>query len=266
MSIVSDKTFLAGQYHDAANLNARIALHTRFSESTYGWFDWVFDQLTLPEKSSILELGCGSGDLWGSNQDRIPPGWKLTLSDISTGMAAQARRNLEQIRHSFQFAIIDAQAIPFDDSRFSAVIANHMLYHVPDHPRGLREIQRVIKPGGSFYATTIGERHLDEIHKLTGAFDQELAREYAWGPFSFTLENGAEQLGGWFSMIRLVRYPNRLLVIQAEPLADYILSNTHYGIGRQRRGDLIEFIQERLKKSGVIEITIDSGMFIARRL
>ena len=44
------------------------------------------------------------------------------------------------------YAVLDLQALPFPEACFDAVIANHMLYHVPDRPRALAEVQRVLKP------------------------------------------------------------------------------------------------------------------------
>ncbi len=60
-------------------------------------------------------------------------------------------------RTRVQFKEIDAQSIPFEDETFDAVIANHMLYHVPDRPKAIAEIKRVLKPGGRLIATTIGK-------------------------------------------------------------------------------------------------------------
>jgi ubiquinone/menaquinone biosynthesis C-methylase UbiE len=265
MDILQEKSFLAQQYRDAANLNARITLHARYSENPISWFQWVFDQFALPAQATILELGCGSGDLWQSNQERIPPGWQITLSDFSLGMATEARQKVSQIRQVRQVLALDAQAVPFLGRCFSAVLANHMLYHVADLPLALGEIRCVLQPNGRFYASTIGGRHLTEIHELTGQFDPELARQYDWGLKSFTLENGMRKLTPWFSSVQLLRYPTRLRVTEAEPLADYILSNTHYGIARQRRTELIDFIQARLETTGEIEISIDTGLFIAGR-
>lgn len=263
MSIFSEKTFLTGQYQNSANLDARVALHTRFSENKTGWFGWVFDQFSLPAQAAILELGCGSGELWRINQERIPAGWELTLSDFSAGMAAQVQQKLVDTQQVRQVLMINAQAIPFPNGQFEAVIANHMLYHVPDRPGALGEIRRVLKTNGCLYAATVGERHVAEIHELTSEFDPELARQYNWGTNGFTLENGAEQLMPYFSQIQEFHYPDRLLVTEAEPLADYILSCTSIGLDRQRKQDLIDFILVRLRKSGVIEITKDQGLFIA---
>ena len=58
---------------------------------------------------------------------------------------------------------MDAQDIPFEDDTFGCVVANHMLYHVPDLDKGLAEIRRVLKPGGKLYAATNGEAHMLEL-------------------------------------------------------------------------------------------------------
>jgi ubiquinone/menaquinone biosynthesis C-methylase UbiE len=124
MSIVTDQNYLKQeQYQNAANLNARIALHQRFGTAQVPWHRWVFDQLDLPPAARILELGCGTGQLWVQNGDRLPVIWQVTLSDFSQGMVAQAQQNLAMSHHSFVFEQFDAQAIPFADHSLDAVIA-----------------------------------------------------------------------------------------------------------------------------------------------
>ncbi len=143
MSLATDqKHLLQHQYQNASNLNARISLHARFSLNSYGWHPWVFDQFQLPPNARILELGCGSGALWLRNLERIPAGWDITLSDFSTGMVEDARHKLEGSTHPFTFQQMDAQSIPLPDASVDAVIANHMLYHVPDRNKAFSEIRR----------------------------------------------------------------------------------------------------------------------------
>src|SRR5262249_18967309 len=164
MSKIADQSYLREQYKNASNLNDRIQLHTRFSTNRYDFQMWVFDQLKLASDSRILELGCGPGSLWRPNCERIPPGWQITLTDFSIGMLEEARANLTGAP-AFTFQLADAQALPFQVAEFDGVIANHMLYHVPDRARAFSEIRRVLRPGGRFYAATNGEAHLQEIHE-----------------------------------------------------------------------------------------------------
>ena len=89
----SDQIYLLNnQYRDAANLNARINLHTRFTTNPYDWFRFIFDHFTLPDNATLVELGCGPGMLWVRNLERIPPCWDITLSDFSPGMLEEAQK------------------------------------------------------------------------------------------------------------------------------------------------------------------------------
>lgn len=67
------------QYRDASNLNARIALHERFSTNPHPLLRWLFDRLELPPEGRILEIGCGTGKLWVENLERI----KGAVADLS---------------------------------------------------------------------------------------------------------------------------------------------------------------------------------------
>lgn len=135
MLIQPNSPELRRQYQDAGNLSARQALHDRFSQNPVGWHAWVFNRFQFPEECRLLEVGCGRGVLWAANRDRIPPGWTLMLTDFSSGMIEDARRALADLDAARHFAVADVQALPFDGAQFEGVIANHMLYHVPDRPR-----------------------------------------------------------------------------------------------------------------------------------
>jgi SAM-dependent methyltransferase len=266
MSKINDQTYLReDQYKDASNLNARIRLHVEFSTNKYGWFRWVFDQYELPARAQILELGCGPGDLWLENIDRIPDGWVITISDFSDGMLDKARENLMNQSHPFTFEVIDAQSIPYETDCFDILIANHFLYHVPDRSKAISEIRRVLKPGGRFYGTTIGIDHMKELPELVARFDSEESVFLSNKDIPFTLENGAEQLKPFFTEVQIRRYPDELRVTDVDVLVDYALSGMRLGLEDDRREEFADFIkQEMTANDGVISIKKDSGIFLAR--
>jgi SAM-dependent methyltransferase len=255
---------LSEQYQDDANLGARINLHRRFSTNPESWFDWVFDIFDLPATSRVLEVGCGPGDLWLENIDRIPPGWEITLSDFSTGMVRRAKQRLRAQSHPFTWAIIDAQEIPFPGQHFDAVIANHMLYHLPDRQKALREFRRVLKQEGKLYAATVGEGHMQELKALVARFDPTLANKHDQNKNEFTLESGRAQLAELFGGLKIHREENDLQVDQPEPLVAYILSSFRLGVGHERRAALTRFVQgEMTRQGGSIWIGKDNGLFEA---
>jgi ubiquinone/menaquinone biosynthesis C-methylase UbiE len=266
MSKINDQDYLCNeQYKDASNLNARIRIHLEFSTNKYGWFRWVFDQYDFESPARILELGCGPGDLWLDNADRIPVDWEITLSDFSPGMLDQAKQKLVDHPHAFTFETIDAQSIPYGADHFDFVIANHFIYHVPDRAKALSEIRRVLKPGGRFYATTIGSRHMKELPELLARFDPAIEDYLQSENFPFTLENGADQLKAFFPDVQMRRYIDDLKVTDVNIMADYAFSSMRMELVKDRRDEFMRFLKQEMEANGgVITIKKDSGIFIAR--
>ncbi|WP_161975362.1 class I SAM-dependent methyltransferase [Tengunoibacter tsumagoiensis] len=266
MTQISHQQYLLDkQYNTSKNLDARIRLHELFSTNPLNWQHWVFDQLELSPGSRILEIGSGSAQLWVHNLEHIPAGCEITLSDFSAGMLQAARANLGEHASQFQFAVIDVQSIPASDNTFDYVIANHMLYHVPDRAQALAEIRRVLRPQGRFYAATNGEAHLREMDLLRqqAGLDESGILGVATSS-AFSLQNGAAQLAPWFSEIECRRFEGGLAVTEAEPLVAFILSiRAAESISEAQLAALRAIIDAELSAHGVIHITKESGLFIA---
>ena len=270
MSLNSAKERVLKQYKTADNLKARIALHERFSTNRT-WYSFVFDHLQAPQKARVLELGTGSGQLWRNQAARIPQDWDITLTDLSEGMLAEAKETLAGLEPNPTFETLDAQAIPFDDNTFDLVIANHMLYHVPDLDKAVSEIRRVLKPGGRLCAATNGAKHMIELDEFINNWLAEHDIRFTRSTsLSFLLENGAEILGKSFDTVERFEFPdNTLEVTEAAPLVDYILSmnRVHAGLeSSQNPETLIEdlWVRARAKTAeSPFIIHKSSGLFIA---
>lgn len=253
-------SWLTTQYRTNGNLSRRLDLHRRFSANSQGWHRWVFDHLALSPAARILELGCGPGTLWLDNRTRVPRDWRITLSDFSPGMIDEARRQLVDVAPNISFEIFDAVSIPFDDGAFDAVIANHMLYHVPDLPATLGEIRRILSPGGRFYAATNGQRHMWEL--------DELVRLHAPGndmpnvAERFGLENGLEHLTPWFSAVDRHDYPDSLEVTEAEPVIQYAqsMSGTEH-LTEAQLESMRRTIADSIERTGRFHVTKSAGLF-----
>ncbi len=264
-SLTDPNDLQSDQYRSADNLNTRIALHERFSVNPQGWFAWLWNTLAeLPAQARVLELGSGSGALWMACPERIPAGWSITISDFSPGMLDAAWRNLVTLGRGFQFEQIDAQAIPYPAESFDIVIANFMLYHVPDRPRALAEIWRVLRAGGQLVAATAGINHLKEMDDWFARLDP--TGEMAAFRNPFTLENGLEQLQPFFSPIEIRRYPDSLRITAIPPLMAYLRSTFRAGEAPEAVfAQLEQELTAELQAQGAIHITKDSGLFLARK-
>jgi ubiquinone/menaquinone biosynthesis C-methylase UbiE len=244
--VSESRALLEEQYRTADNLRARISLHERFSTSTLSYPRWVFNGYDFGDEADVLEVGCGDAMIWRENGDRIPDGWRLTLTDLSPGMVEEARAVLGE---RAQYAVADVQELPFDDASFDAVIANHMLFHVRDRERAHSELARVLRPGGRFTATTVGRDHLKELRELVpvhgGLWSKTRVR--------FTTETGAKELAPFFVDVEVEPYRDALEVTEAEPLLAFICS----------RGDVDEGalaaarseIEQAIARSGSFHVT-----------
>ena len=258
------------QYANASNIAARIRLHRDYSTNPMGWFPWMFQESILPliqnaspEKPiRILELGCGDGSLWKDNLSHLPEYVTVTLSDISEGMIRDVRRDFLLHKDIFTFDTFDCHRIPYEANTFDLVIANHLLFYCEDIPRVCQEVLRVLRPGGAFLCSTYGDAHMQEITSLVQEFDQRilLSAENLYDRFG--LDNGSTVLAEHFTNLTLHRYEDAIVIDQAEPLVEYILSchgnqNQHIV---DRYHEFRQFVERKVQKK--YRITKDAGFFL----
>lgn len=254
---------LKAQYRNSTNISARIRLHRLFSSNKQGWFPWIYEQCQITEGMKILELGCGNGRLWIENKAKLPADCEIILSDISEGMIRDVRRERSLQDDRFSFAAFDCHAIPYEDASFDLVIANHVLFYCKDVDRVCSEVGRVLKPGGRFVCGTYGVAHMQEVSRLVTQFDDRITLSGENLYEHFGKENGAQALAPYFAEVDWQQYEDALIVTQAEPLIEYVLS-CH---GNQNQYILEKYNKFRKYVEGQIRngytITKDAGIFIS---
>ena len=254
---------LKAQYRNSTNISARIRLHRLFSSNKQGWFPWIYEQCQITEGMKILELGCGNGRLWIENKAKLPADCEIILSDISEGMIRDVRREQSLQDDRFSFAAFDCHAIPYEDASFDLVIANHVLFYCKDVDRVCSEVGRVLKPGGRFVCGTYGVAHMQEVSRLVTQFDDRITLSGENLYEHFGKENGAQALAPYFAEVDWQQYEHALIVTQAEPLIEYVLS-CH---GNQNQYILEKYNKFRKYVEGQIRngytITKDAGIFIS---
>ena len=259
MGAINDKEVVQKQYENAVNLNARISIHDKYSVNKQGFGNWIASNYRITEGMRILELGCGTADMWKSNSSLINKCSELVLTDLSEGMLNTARNNVGNA-HNVTYRIVDIQDIPFDANSFDMVIANMMLYHVPDLKKGLSEVKRVLKKDGRFYCATYGEYGIvPYIAKLLKPYGAEERINK-----NFTLQNGKQILKQYFSSIEMLEYVDGLEVTNIEDMLDYISSLSGMsGISNISR-DVIRKVLKQNTVNGILNVPKEYGMFICK--
>jgi SAM-dependent methyltransferase len=253
------------QYKDPSNLNARIALHAKYARADEPWYPWLAGRIAWPADGDVLEVGCGTGALW-DNIAPLLPGLRLTLTDLSDGMVEAAGSAVEPLGNIELVAArtCDAQDLPFADGSFDVVVANHMLYHVPDPGGAAAEFARVLRPGGVLLAATNGPRHLDAIADLS-------RQSLGWSPLDFAgarfgTANGSAILGTAFATVEWQPHPSTMVCTDADDVYAFIASTA---AGQEASpGQLVALqraIEDRITAGGgALSVTTEAGCFVAR--
>lgn len=260
INLTNDEDFLIRQYRNSKNLSARIHLHDAFSSNQQGWFPWLFEQIDFSTVYRLLEIGCGNGKLWENNPYNLR-NREIFLSDSSEGMIEEVKKKLG---NDYNYIVAEGENIPFKNRYFDTIIANHVLFYFQDINRGLKEICRVLKHHGTLYCSTYSKKHLHQIVDIVQQFDKRIQLSKDSLPDKFGLENGAEILKQYFQYVELKKYDDHLLITEAKPLIDYILSchgnQKEYLAPRLKEFQI--YIEKLIKDHNGIRIDKDCGLFI----
>lgn len=153
----------------------------------------------------VLDVGCGTGDLTEQLLERT--GAEVVGVDPSPRMLELTRRR------GIPAVAGRAEALPFADTEFDAVLAAWVLYHSGKVDQAVAEIGRVIVDGGRLVAVTSGADHWRELYEAL-----EVARE----PWPFSAENGAEILGRHFKHVQAIEVRGWLEFPDAGALREFV--------------------------------------------
>lgn len=135
---------LAATAQTRARYNRIARFYDSLESGGEGRFKAWRQMLWLQVRGDILEVGVGTG----KNLPYYPRGARVIAIDIADRMLDRAQKRAQELGVAADLRVGDVQALDFPDNSFDTVIATFVFCSVPDPVQGLRELGRVVKPGG----------------------------------------------------------------------------------------------------------------------
>lgn len=247
------------QYRYPDRLKARALLHTRYGRGD--WFNWLSANIPLPAGATVADVGCGAGAFWTNAPASIPANLKLRLFDISEGMANAARTSIGALHRwtDVQIEVADAEALPLANASIDTTMAVHMLYHLAHPEKGVEEMVRITRKGGTVAVVLNPSSTSSELTKLVqDAFGSSTKAR----PQPLSSEQGLEIMQRQFARVELIRYDDELKVTDPVDLLAY-LGSLPYAEADGAMEKLAEAVESVFRHSdGVFSVSKASDLII----
>jgi SAM-dependent methyltransferase len=254
-----------GAYESGAKLQTRVDIY-EYQRPRVDFHAFALDHLDLRGGERVLDVGCGTAIALRRLVAR-EAGLALVGIDRSPGMVSEsrAREGTGRVR----WVVGDVGALPTPDHVYDVVLAMHMLYHASDVEAAVGELRRVLRPKGTLLATTLGPRHMGELHDLA---NEILAGARLDRPSSRFGIDDADILRHHFTAVELDRLPGELVLDAPDPLVRYLDSARDLfeptlppGITWARVLDHVEGrLRHEIASHGRFTVTTDSGVLVCR--
>jgi SAM-dependent methyltransferase len=254
---------------DAAEVYERCFVPAIFG----AWAPQIADAARVASDDRVLDVGCGTGVLARTAADRVTDESQVTGLDLNEGMLAVARR----LRPQVDWRQGDATKLPLPAESYDVVVSQFALMYFPDRSAAIREMLRVLKPGGRLavavwgpYERATGYVILTEIAQRRCG---QAAADVLTAPFALGEEDGLRDLfeaaGVDEPNIELrdgtITFPSIEVFVETEvkgsPLEPLLDAESYRGLTQEANEKLRQFCTE----GGEVVMPMDAFVVTARK-
>jgi ubiquinone/menaquinone biosynthesis C-methylase UbiE len=274
--LATDREHLTTQmYADDEPLEVRIRTHELYTRPEMDFAAWVLDRVSWRGDETVLDIGCGSGLYFEPVCDRLTQGGQMLCGDLSFGMLRDAAAKVTPAPVSLFNG--NAMYLPVPSCSCDVVLANHMLYHVPQIGWAVAEAHRVLRPGGHLVAAINGSGSMQGFVDLieAAAFALGYRVELPDSPVitRFNLENGRPFIESLFPNVEMHQFQAALVFPAFEPVVAYVNSMRHT-VGRllpdglaweQVLAEVAQQVASAILRQGEYRVPKTTGVFVAEK-
>ncbi len=268
----TDSGYLAFQYCRPDRLRIRRETHARHSDKPGdGFLHWVLRRLAAETGDLVLDAGCGPGIYHPFLQRR---GARVVALDYSLGMVRAVLDSASERGMRIHACRARIESLPLTGGSCDRVMANHVLYHVPDIRRALLELRRVLKPGGRVVMATGASDYCRALQDLHDAAARKLGYEPARPVLARFSPNHIGLVREVFPSMEVFEFEDAFRFPTPEPALRYYASAMVDGIenaprdGRHRRpliSEMEKSISRIIQRNGEFVVPKSSALFTAQK-
>ncbi|MDY6872579.1 MAG: class I SAM-dependent methyltransferase [Chloroflexota bacterium] len=200
------------------DLLTRINIH-----DAYGAKDidkWMLDVLPLEEGMTILDVGCGAGKQCFSYLAHLNGKAEITGGDVSEELLAKAEEENHKLGDRVTFQTLNFnEPFPFPDNTFDLVSCSFAIYYAEDIPFTIKEMHRVLKPGGKLFTTGPMPENKQMFYEI---IEEATGKEIPPMPGSSRYASDIfDSVKETFSSVDMLIFENPLTFPSAEPFLAY---------------------------------------------
>jgi len=248
-----------------------IETHRRYSVPRVDLPTWALDRHRWRGDETVLDIGTGTGQYLAPLRERLPRG-RIIAGDLAPGMLRDLR--FKGVPAEAMLLNADAESLPLADASCDAVIASYVMFFIPDIPRAVAEMHRVLRPGGVLLAVTMAHAYQDEMRAVVNRALAHLGGPNAthWGTIQhrFSLESGQAHLDPHFRVTEH-RIESAFVFPEAWPVLAYVNSSRDMirdDVPPHRTWDefiaaLRDEVQAEIAAQGEFRVSKNAGVLIA---
>ena len=156
--------------------DAKVSYFDQIADKWDGWEDLPslaaklgagLDKLGVGPDESVIDVGCGTGNLTRALLSRLSPAGRVVAVDISPRMVEEAGRKIRDPRVDWRVA--DVRRLPLPDAACNRAICLSVWPHIEDHGAAAEELGRVLKTGGCLHVWHLSSREkITQVHASAG--------------------------------------------------------------------------------------------------
>ncbi|HUV15800.1 MAG TPA: class I SAM-dependent methyltransferase [Pelolinea sp.] len=202
----------------ASDLITRINIHDQFGGRNID--EWMLDTLPLKKGMKILDVACGAGKQCVSFYEELGGDCSITGVDVSRELLEKAKQVIEEKEYEIEIDALDFnKAFDIEDDEFDLISSCFAIYYAEDIPFTIKEMHRVLKPGGRLFTTGPMPENkqvfYDIIKEATGKVIPPMPGS---SRYSSEILDAVKNV---FSKVELKIFENPLTFESAEPFLQY---------------------------------------------